>query len=103
MTTNTPIWSKTCDKDLPLFQQLGFKPFQTDNNKKILVGIYKLPLHKKAKIKVFVTCLPQQYWVFEVAAFGGDFYLMHSGEGALSDFWDSAFKIAAGTLIVNKL
>ena len=103
MSTNTPIWSRTYNKDLALFQELGFKVFQTDNNDKLFVGEYKLLDYNKAKIKIFVRCLPEQIWSFEITTLADEFFMLQTGSGALSDFWDSAFNIAAGILIVTKL
>ncbi len=102
MTADTPPYSKTYDKDLPLFQQLGLKPFQTDTGDKLLVGEYKLPLHKKAKIKIFVRCIPEHIWAFEITTLDGEFFMLHTSAGALSEYWDTAFKFAEGTLILSK-
>lgn len=95
--------SKTAKDDLPLFEKLGFEPFEIDNRNKVFLGEYKLPDHDKAVIKVWVTCLPAQFWDFEIFSEEGDTFKCSTGSGKLSEYWESVKLIAESMLVVEKL
>lgn len=95
--------AKTYQVDLELFQELDLKTFKTDSQEQFVVGEYKLPNYKKAKVKISVTCIPAQFWQFEVETDEGRKFHIETGSGSLSDYWDSIMKVAEGMFVVNAL
>ena len=93
----------TYSLDLQLFKELKLKPFSGNTHKEIFVGQYKLPHYEKAKIKIFVTCMPAQFWRFEVETDGGQNFEVETGSGLMSDFWPSVIKVAEGMLVIKDL
>lgn len=88
--------------DLELFNKLGLKPFETELKEKTFVGEYKLPNYDKANVKIFVTCLPAQFWEFEVETDENYKFSIGTGSGLLSDYWDSVILVAEGCFVVKK-
>lgn len=95
--------AKTYQVDLELFQELDLKTFKTDSHEQFVVGEYKLPNHKKAKVKISVTCMPAQFWQFEVETDEGNKFNIETGSGSLSNYWDSVIKVAEDMFVVNAL
>ena len=95
--------AQTYRADSELLHKLGLKTFKTDNQKQFVVGKYKLPNYKKANVKISVTCMPAQFWQFEVETDEGGKYNIETGSGSLSDYWDSVLKIAEGMFVVNAI
>jgi len=88
--------------DLILFEKLGLKPFKTSSRDRFLVGEYKLPHSEKATIKISVTCLPAKFWCFEVITVQDEAFIIETGSGTLSEFWDSVIKVAEGLFTVSR-
>lgn len=95
--------AKTYSWDLELFQKLGLTPFSSDNQEELFVGEYKLPHYDKANIKIWVTCMPAQFWRFEIETDEDKKFEVSTGSGAMSDYWSSVLKVAEGMLVVNAL
>lgn len=95
--------SKTYSQDLELLKELGLKPFQAPDQEEILVGQYKLPHHKKAKVKIWVSCMPAQFWRFEINTEENRKFEANTGSGCLSEYWPGVLKIAEGMMEVKKL
>lgn len=89
--------------DLPLFEKLGLKPFEIENQEKTFIGEHKLPDYDKASVKIWVTCMPAMFWHFEVTTDEGKVFKIDTGSGSLSNYWDSIEKIATDMLVVNAL
>lgn len=95
--------AQTYSTDLELFQKLGLTPFSSENQEELFVGQYKLPHYDKANIKIFVTCMPAQFWIFEVETDEDYKCVIRTGSGALSDYWQAVLKVAEGCFVVNAL
>ena len=95
--------AKTYSWDLELFQELGLTPFSSDNQEELFVGEYKLPHYDKANIKIWVTCMPAQFWRFEIETDEDKKFEVSTGSGSMSDYWSSVLKVAEGMLVVNAL
>ena len=95
--------AETYRVDLELFHELGLKTFKTESQEKLFVGEYKLPHYDKAKVKISVTCVPAQFWEFEVETDEDYKCVIRTGSGALSDYWQSVLKVAEGCFVVNAL
>ena len=95
--------AKTHSWDLELFQELGLTPFSSDNQEELFVGEYKLPHYDKANIKIWVTCMPAQFWRFEIETDEDKKFEVSTGSGSMSDYWSSVLKVAEGMLVVNAL
>jgi hypothetical protein len=93
--------STTYTVDLGLFQKLELPTFKTKNNEKLFVGEYKFPQPSKANVKIFVTCLPAQFWEFEVETDEGYQCVITTGSGSLTDYWGSVYKVANGCFVVT--
>lgn len=94
--------SETYPSDLKLFEKLGLKPFETENQEQIFLGEYKLPHYEKAKIKIYVTCMPAQFYQFQVISESGIKYKIETGSGTLSEYWESVVKVATDMFEVSK-
>jgi len=95
--------AQTYRTDLELFRELGLKIFKTDSQEKLFIGEYKLPHYGKAIVKISVTCMPAQFWQFEVETDEDYKCVIKTGSGALSDYWQSVLKVAEGCFVVNAL
>lgn len=95
--------AKTYSWDLELFQELGLTPFSSDNQEELFVGEYKLPHYDKANIKIWVTCMPAQFWRFEIETDEDKKFEVSTGSGSMSDYWSIVLKVAEGMLVVNAL
>ena len=95
------LWS-TYPKDLELFRELGLKPFHSSDQKEFLVGRYELP-ESNAKVKIYVTCMPAQFWRFEITTEENKNFEVNTGSGCLSDYWDGVLKIAEGMMEVKQI
>ena len=95
--------AETYRVDLELFHKLGLKPFKTNSQETLFVGEYKLPHYDKASVKISVTCMPAQFWKFEVETDEDHKFIIKTGSGSLSDFWESVMKVAEGMFVVNAL
>lgn len=93
--------AKTHCQDLDLFQKIGFKPFEFNDQEKHFIGEYKLPHYDKASIKVSVTCMPAQFWQFEIETDEDQKFTIETGSGSLSDFFDSAVLVAGGMFSIK--
>ena len=92
--------SHTYTQDLALFRQLGLSPFQLEETGQLLLGVYLLP-SGVASVTIHVTCMPAQFWHFEIVRQNGERCEISTGSGALSDFWPSVLLIADGMLVVQ--
>lgn len=95
--------AQTYRTDLELFHELGLKTFKTDSQEELFVGEYKLPHYDKANVKISVTCMPAQFWKFEVETDEDYKCVIKTGSGSLSDYWQSVLKVAEGCFVVNAL
>lgn len=95
------IAAKTYSCDLELFKKLGLKPFKTNNQDELFVGEYELPDYERAKIKIFVTCTPAQFWRFEIETDENKKFEVLTGSGAMLEYWSSALKVAESRLVVK--
>lgn len=95
--------SRTYHSDLGLFSKLGLKPFHANSQNELFVGEYKIPEYEKAGIKIFVTCLPAQFWRFEIQTDEDKKFEASTGSGTLSEYWPSVLQIAEGMLVVKSL
>ncbi|MFB6318400.1 hypothetical protein [Saccharicrinis sp. FJH54] len=95
--------SKTSNSDLFLFNKLGLVPFDIDDQDKHYLGIHTLDSNPVASIKIFVTCMPAQFWEFEVTTIEGQKYVLQTGSGPLSIFWESIVLVAQNMLSIRLL
>ena len=93
--------SSTYEWDLVLFKKLGIDTFTTEEQEKIYLGEHKFEHYEKAKVKIWVTCLPAQIWEFEVTTDEDKVFSIETESGSLCDYWDSIEKIATDMLVVN--
>lgn len=94
--------TKTYRCDLELFQQLGLKTFEANDNKEVFVGVYNIPNHGDAKISLSVRCYPAQTWKFDIETESGRKYRINTGSGPLSEYWPSVMKVATDCFNVVK-
>lgn len=92
--------AKTYIHDLDLFKELGFENFSVNHQNEIPIGTHKLEHYEKAEIKVFVTCMPAQFWRFEIITDEDKSFNIKTGSGTLSDYWKTAVLFAEGMLVV---
>jgi hypothetical protein len=95
--------ARTYKDDLPLFEDLGFDPFDTTSNNEMYLGEYKLPGFDRASIKVSVTCMPAMFWEFEIVVEDGRTVVLETGSGKLLDYWPVAMLIARDMIQVTDL
>jgi len=97
-----PFGVKTYAIDLPLFKQLGLTPFESeDSHYKSLVGVIK---HDLGEIAISVECMPAMFWIFQIYSVENDkTFEIHTGSGALVDYWPMAAKVAAGMFVPEKI
>lgn len=95
--------SETHYSDLNLFNELGFKPFKTNIEEILFLGKYKIPNYDKASIKVWVVTLPSQMWKFEITTDEYNKYIVETGSGRLTDFWNCVMQIATDMFVVTKI
>lgn len=95
------ITARTYSCDLGLFKELGFSQFQTDYQKELFVGEHKIDC--KSKIKAYVTCMPAQFWRFEITTVQNQKFEVKTGSGSLSDYWPSILQIAEGMLVIKQI
>jgi hypothetical protein len=93
------LTSKTDSRDLQLFQKLEIEPFEVNHQKQIFLGMVILPF---ASISVYVTCMPAQFWEFEIEPDEGEMYKVKTGSGTLSDYWQSIVLITSDCLVIEK-
>lgn len=91
------------EDDLKLLSSLGIKPFTPVDEKEQFVGEYGFPYptYEKAKVKIFVSCLPAQFWRFEITTEEGLIFNINTGSGFLYEFWPSIVLIADGRLNID--
>ncbi len=94
---------KPYSQDLNLFHKLGFDIFNINDHEEHLVGEYKFPTDEPSKVKVFVTCMPAQFWRFEILNHSGEQINISTGSGLLTDYWNSVEKFATGLINVDKI
>jgi hypothetical protein len=94
--------SNTDEKDLDLFMSLTFFPFSTCSQEEFFVGKYKLPDSDVSEISVYVTCMPAQFWRFDITTEDGFKYMLTTGSGILSDYWEIALKVAEGMVAIER-
>lgn len=92
----------TYPADLKLFKELGLQPFSIATREKTYIGQHWFPDYKKTSVKIWVTCMPAQFWTFEVTTESGAIYLVETGSGLLTEYWDSIEKIATNCLVVSE-
>lgn len=95
---------ETYRHDRELFRKLGLKPFSYDTDEasdKHFVGEVK---KDKSTCKVWVRCLPAQFWTFEIYCDESHATTtVQTGSGCLSDYWDMVEKIMDGMFVVTKV
>jgi len=96
--------SRAYPADIELFIRLGLKPFSVDSRDEFFVGEYKLPNYEEERVsvKIFVTCLPAQFWRFEVQTADNEKYEIKTGSGKLIDYWPSVLLVAEGCFCAEK-
>lgn len=94
---------KPYSQDLNLFHKLGFDIFNINDPEEHLVGVYKFPTDEPSKVKVFVTCMPAQFWRFEILNHAGEQIHLSTGSGSLTDYWDTVEKFATGHIFIDKV
>jgi len=98
--------AKTYTHDMELFRRLGLKPFSYDVSKpkgkdKHFVGKVT---KNKSTCKVWVTCLPAQFWAFEIYSNETNMTtLVQTGSGCLADYWEVVEKIMDGMFVIKKV
>jgi hypothetical protein len=89
----------TYDRDKPLFDKLGLKPFKVGCGKRFFVG--KINPHKNCSIKIWCKGLPAQFWGFEVVDVEGRHHEISTGSGALTDYWPSVLLVAGACFVIK--
>jgi len=88
---------KTFSRDLELFEELGFTPFEIDTHKDHYVGTFNYK--DGSYIKLHVHCMPAMFWTVEIYCDGSEeVHNLETGSGALSDFWDTFELFATGMI-----
>ncbi len=95
--------AKTHTEDLKLFYNLKFKAFEFNDQKEHYIGKHKIPHYKKAKIKIYVTCMPAQFWRFEITTDEDKKYEISTGSGLLSNYFKTAIMVAEGMLTIKEI
>lgn len=90
----------SCDK--ALFSKLGLKQFSIADQTERLIGEYKLPEDGVGSVKIWVTCMPAQFWRFEIITSNNECYEVATGSGTLSDYWPSIELILTNMLSVER-
>jgi hypothetical protein len=93
--------SKTYQVDYTLFDELGLNLFVFDDQKMHFIGEYKFPHYEKASAKIYVTCMPAQFWKFEIQTDENKIYILETGSGTLSEYWKTVELVATGMLVLN--
>ena len=94
--------AKTYSRDLALFENLGLKLFNIDNQEKHFVGEYRFRDYDDVVVKIFVCCRPAQFWFFEINSPENGKFEVSTGSGALGDYWNTVELIATGMLDIKK-
>lgn len=100
---NPLFMSKTYTQDLELFKELGLDTFETNDNEWVFVGEYKLPNYDVAKVKIYVMCMPAQFWKFEIETEEDMKFEIKTGSGYLSTYWESIMLVATGMFVAKEL
>ncbi len=95
--------AETYSSDILLFKQLGLNTFYSTTNDKLYVGEYKIPEHEFAKISIWVTCMPAQFWEFQIITEENKKIKIQTGSGALNNFWSSVMLVAQGMFEIEYL
>ena len=98
---------RTYSQDRALFKKLGLEPFlfydQNAGSPEHFVGKVKVQHTKRATVKIWVKCLPSQFYRFVVEDDEGRIYLIETGSGTLSDFWPTAEAVAKNMVVISRL
>jgi len=99
-----PSLYQTYPIDLGLFRELGLPVIRdAPHSERIEVGTVHFPI---GKIKIEVTCLPAQFWRFQLFPSDdqdGQRIILSTGSGPLSDYWPSVMKFLEGMIVVEEL
>jgi hypothetical protein len=74
--------------------------FATKND---LQNTKKIKYNEANSQTIWVTCLPAQFWRFEIETDEDKKFEVSTGSGSMSDYWSSVLKIAEGMLVINAL
>lgn len=103
MKRHDPVFhflTKPYVEDIPLMVQLGLKEYQAEHAEKVFVG--KVKDKDYGHVKIWVTCMPAQFWKFEIfCKETGHTTVFSTGSGSLSDYWEVAEKIMQGMIAIK--
>ena len=92
------------DWDLPLFAELKLKPFDAKTWEETFVGDIKIEDGEGGNVKLFVTCVPAQFWKAEISWDDrSDKLLLETGSGSLKDYWPTIKDLASRMVLVDKI
>lgn len=100
LDVNNLMTGSTYVDDYLLFDKLKLKRFKYLYKEEYFVGEVK---EKEYSVKIFVNCLPSQFWRFEIIDVNNKHFQLSSGSGCLSDFWPSIELLAKNMLAIKKL
>lgn len=92
---------RTYTWDLPLFKELGLQPFEKAlHGEQFEVGRVRLDA---GEITVSVTCVPEQFWAFDIFPADGDGHPIHliTGSGSLGQYWPTVLLFLKGMIAVH--
>jgi hypothetical protein len=83
--------------DLPLFKELGLKPFKAEHATETYVGEVD---NEYWTIKIWVDCMPAQFWKFEIynKEAKAITHKFRTGSGGFTEYWKVAKMFAEGML-----
>ena len=95
------------EHDIKLLNKLGLPVWQSKLNEEIYIGEVFPVIKENGKsisIKIWVTCMPAQFYRFIVHNTEQDIYCeVSTGSGSLVKYYPMALSIADGTLVVKQL
>jgi hypothetical protein len=89
-------------EDAALLRRLGLEPFsKLPHGREHLVGEVVVGDH--GRVKIFVTCMPAQFWRFVIEAVDGERYRweVRTGSGTLTRYWPAVEQMAEGMFVVS--
>lgn len=93
--------------DIKLLNILGLPTWEAKLNEETYIGEVfptKKEIGKSISIKIWVTCMPAQFYRFIVNNPSQDIYCeVSTGSGSLAKYYPMALSVADGTLVVKQL
>ena len=98
---------KIYNKDIKLLHLLGLKEWEANENEDAYIGEVfpnSKENDKSLSIKIYVTCLPAQFYKFIIKNEKENIFLeIETGSGSLTKYYPMALAVAEGNLRIREL